>query len=537
MPGEQHERDAAVPSEGAAGDVLPCGATDDDALFDDIDEGGFQDVLECFRGFEVPVRRDFARVLARTPAGPELAGVLDAIDLEVLDAYDRVEVVAAAGRLESWAHAVKARAAVSVDRHRLMSTPLPQEFPEGGVLVPERIAAATLALRLQQSAREAGMLITEGRCYDGVLAPTGEALASGEIDVPRARAIVRRLHDQPGEVAWAVQEEVLEIAEGRTAHQVTNDVERALRRIDPEHAAERHQAARDTQTVSHPQVRPDGMAALWVLLPAETAVRVDTVLESAARTARSAGDPRSLTQLRADGLCDLILRTTTCGTGCTGAGAAGDRGADASGAAEGSATEADAAAYPGADHHPPLRVPASHPRTRILVTIPITTLMGLDDLPADLDGYGPIDAVQARALAWGGTWQRMLTDPRDNTLLDLGRTRYRPTAALADHVRRRDRTCAWPGCPISAERTDLDHIEDYHQTPADGGPPGITADTNLDPLCGNHHRLKTHAGFRLRMRTPGRHEWTDPTGHRYEVRPGTDGPIRRLPFLDPPPPF
>jgi hypothetical protein len=521
MAAEQHEHRATLSSEGAASAVLPGGMEDADALSGDVDEIGFQDVLDCFRGFDVPVRRDFAQVLARTPAGPELAGLLDAIDLDVLDAHDRVEVVAAAARVESWAHAVKAGAAVSVDRHWRMTTPLPEGFPRGGVLVPERIAAATLALRLQASARETGLLITEGRCYDGVLAPTGAALAAGEIDVPRARAIVRRLHDQPGQVAWLVQEEVLEVAEGRTSHQVAQDVERALRRVDPEHAAERHQAARDTRTVSHPMVRPDGMAGLWVLLPAETAVRVDTVLESAARTARSAGDPRTLTQLRADGLCDLILRTTSCTPDET---STDDR-------------DHPAAGYPGADQHPPLRVPASHPRTRVLVTIPITTLIGLDDLPADLDGYGPVDAVQARALAWGGTWQRMLTDPRDNTLLDLGRTRYRPTAALADHVRRRDRTCAWPGCPISAERTDLDHVRDFHQTPSDGGPPGVTADTNLDPLCRNHHRLKTYARFRLRMRTPGLHEWTDPTGHRYEVRPGTDRPIRRLPAVEPPPPF
>lgn len=509
---------------GAEAGALDAGLGIDGDPFSEAGDPGIQDVLECFRGVEIPVRDDFETMLANTPAGPELAAVIASLDLEVLDAYDRVEAVAAAGRLEAWAHAMKAAAAVAVDRHWRMSTPITEPLPEGSIIAPERIAAATLALRLQASPRETRLLITEGRCYTGTLAPTGEALAAGEIDVPRARAIVSRLHDQPGQVAWPVQDQVLETAPGRTAYQVKQDVERALRRVDPEHAADRHEAARATRTVSHPQVRPNGMAALWVLLPAQTAVRIDVVLEAAARTARAAGDPRTLTQLRADGLCDLILRTTSCAGSCTGADARDSHATEAPG--------------DGDSEHPPLRVPTVHPRARILVTIPITTLMGLDDLPAELDGYGPIDAVQARALAWGGSWQRMLTDPRDGTLLDLGRTRYRPTAPLADHVRRRDRTCAWPGCPTPSEHTHLDHTRDYHRTPTDGRPPGTTCENNLDPLCAEHHRLKTDGWFTLRAHTPGTYDWVDPTGHRYRVRPGTDGPTLRLPAIPlPPAPF
>lgn len=518
-----------------------------DSLGDDVDDAGVQGVLECFEGVHLDVRPDLTRLLADTPAGPELAALVESLDLELLDAHDRVEVVAAAGRVGSWAHAMKARAAAAVDRHWTMSTPRTEPIPEGTHVVPERIAPAALALRLQASPRETATLIMEGRCYAGVLAETGDALISGALDPPRARVIARRLHDQPAQVALLVEGEVLGRAPGRTSHQVKQDVERSLLRVDAEHAADRHAAARATRTVSRPQVRDDGMAALWVVLPAAEAVRVDGVLEAAARAARVGGDPRTLEQLRADGLCDLVLHR-----GCTPAGAfglpVGDDPSATSGAAGGSATRTSSTQDDGAPRTctsgtvPGAEDPAApvaarpHPRTQVLITIPITTMMGLDEGPAELAGYGPIGAVQARALAWGGTWRRMLTDPRDGTLLDLGRTRYRPTAALAEHVRRRDRTCAWPGCALPADLADLDHNRDYHRPPDDGGPPGTTSHANLAPLCRNHHRLKTEAGFRLHHVSPGTYVWTDPTGHRYEVCPGSDRAVVPLPAV-PPPPF
>ena len=38
----------------------------------------------------------------------------------------------------------------------------------------------------------------------------------------------------------------------------------------------------------------------------------------------------------------------------------------------------------------------------------------------------PVPAVVARALAAGGTWRRLVTDPVSGTVVDVGRTRYRP---------------------------------------------------------------------------------------------------------------
>ena len=166
---------------------------------------------------------------------------------------------------------------------------------------------------------------------------------------------------------------------------------------------------------------------------------------------------------------------------------------------------------------------AGRPGAEVRLTIAASTLLGLDDAPADLDGYGPIDAVRARALADGGVWRRVVTDPVTGQVLDVGRERYRPPAGLAEFVRTRDRTCAAPGCTVPARSTDLDHTIEYHPQPGDppDTPLGRTDADNLGPLCHRHHRLKTDGGFRLRQIQPGLFEWITPTGHRYLVRPGT----------------
>jgi hypothetical protein len=163
------------------------------------------------------------------------------------------------------------------------------------------------------------------------------------------------------------------------------------------------------------------------------------------------------------------------------------------------------------------------PGAEVRLTIAASTLLGLDDAPADLDGYGPIDAVRARALADGGIWRRIVTDPTTGQVLDVGRQRYRPPAGLVEFVRTRDTTCAAPGCTVPARSADLDHTIEYHPRPGDppDTPLGRTDADNLGPLCHRHHRLKTDGGFRLRQISSGLFEWITPTGHRYLTRPGT----------------
>jgi hypothetical protein len=270
---------------------------------------------------------------------------------------------------------------------------------------------------------------------------------------------------------------------GRTPAQVAARVARAVLAADPAATAVAHRAAvADRRVTCTPQ--PDGMAGIWALLRADDAALVMATLRGQAREAHTPGDGRTGDQRLADAFVDLHtahLRhpATTPDTG-TG--------------------------HPG-------RSRPGGPVVRVVVAA--TTLLGLDDAPADLAGSGPIPADLARDIAADpdSTWYRLLTDPATGALLDVGRTRYTPPAALADHIRSRDRTCRFPGCRQPADRCDLDHIRPY--------PHGPTSRCNLATECRHHHRLKHETDWQLDNDPddPGILTWTSPTGHTYTTEP------------------
>jgi hypothetical protein len=139
--------------------------------------------------------------------------------------------------------------------------------------------------------------------------------------------------------------------------------------------------------------------------------------------------------------------------------------------------------------------------------------MGLDELPGELVGYGPIPAPLAREIAADGTWRRLLTDPESGRLLDYGHRTYTPPAGLAAHVRARDLYCRSPICRQLAATADLDHTIPHDQ----GGP---TAEHNLNSGCRHDHRVKTHApGWTVEQHADARLTWTTSTGHRYTSHP------------------
>ena len=159
-------------------------------------------------------------------------------------------------------------------------------------------------------------------------------------------------------------------------------------------------------------------------------------------------------------------------------------------------------------------------RADVRVTVPLSVLLpeqpepgatALDREPvavAELEGYGPVPPEVARALAAGGTWRRLVTDPTGATVVDVGRTRYQPPAAMAARVRERDRTCVCPGCSTPARSCDLDHRHEWQHG-------GHTSEANLDPLCRRSHALKSIGAFTVARASDGTYAWTTPTGHGY----------------------
>ena len=132
-----------------------------------------------------------------------------------------------------------------------------------------------------------------------------------------------------------------------------------------------------------------------------------------------------------------------------------------------------------------------------------------------------VPAMTAWALAAGGTWKRLVTDPVSGVVIDVGRTRYRPPAGLADLVRARDRVCVFPTCQTPAERCDIDHLNAWSQG-------GTTSLDNLVVLCEAHHRLKHTPGWALtKDQTTGVLSWHTPDKTVYQRHP--DGTITRLP--------
>jgi hypothetical protein len=214
---------------------------------------------------------------------------------------------------------------------------------------------------------------------------------------------------------------------------------------------------------------PDGMATLCAYLPAADAVGVFAVLDEHARHAGGPDEERSMDARRADALVDLVL-----GRSVPAAKPPAKPAAPPNRTSDGFQT-AQATGPPGC------RCECRRCRrgggVDVRVTIPHTALLGANDQPGELAGYGPIPAAVARDLAAEGTWRRILTDPASHRPTDYGTTRYRPPAHLAGLVITRDQTCQFPGCGIPAHRCDLDHTIPHNPTD-DTGP---TSEFNLDP--------------------------------------------------------
>lgn len=167
----------------------------------------------------------------------------------------------------------------------------------------------------------------------------------------------------------------------------------------------------------------------------------------------------------------------------------------------------------------------------ITVTVPVLSLLGVTDEPAELEGYGPIDADTARRLAaHAPSLERVLVHPETGAYLSYGRTRYRAPADLAGYVRIRDGRCRFPGCARRAGRSDIDHTTAW----AHGG---VTADYNISSLCRKHHRLKHNTGWQMVHEASGVIRWTSPAGHvlrTFPERPFTPVAAGPLPTQAPP---
>jgi hypothetical protein len=216
--------------------------------------------------------------------------------------------------------------------------------------VMSEFAADEIAPALRLTRTSAMVRLDTATALTTRLPGTLEALERGEIDLIKARAVVEATDPLSDEHAAAVQDQVLGRASTQTSSQLRASLRRAVLRVDPDGAAQRHEQRRKDRRVELIPL-PDAMAQLIAYLPAEQAIAIYQRLDTLACKARTPDDVRSADERRADVFVDLLLE---------------------SGAAV---------------------------QVEVQVTVPVDTLLGTSDHPGELAGYGSIPAALARRLA------------------------------------------------------------------------------------------------------------------------------------------
>ncbi|ADI09081.1 hypothetical protein SBI_05961 [Streptomyces bingchenggensis BCW-1] len=415
--------------------------------------------------------------------GPQTAVVLPLLDPEKLSHAGRIDALKALERHAAWIQAqqVHILAALDADAQAALPEGKWNESVEG----EWNFACEEVACALKLSGTTAAKRLQVARELDAHYPTTLGLLERGEICYMQAVAVTEACAVLDPLLAAQVEAVIAEKMPGLATGQTRHALRREIVRADPFGAAERHRARRrERQMVHYPQ--DDGMAMWGAILPAEQAASMNQAVDAHASTLPDEG--RTLEQKRVDALFDLVVNRTS---------AAGSTG---------NARE---------------RTSGGRAAAVVQVTVPLDVLIGESEEPAQLKGYGPITAGQAREIAFaeGTIWRRLIIEPKTGMLVKTDPTTYKPTAETERHVIARDGRCTFPTCQMPAHRCDLDHIQPFDRDDPEAG--GQTVPENLGPLCRRHHLMKTHhPGWRV-ARDPdtGVTTWTTPTGHTYTNPP------------------
>ena len=378
-----------------------------------------------------------------------------------------VERIAELERVKSAAAAGQARAAAALDSSRRAAEAdagLPAARRGRGV-------ASEIALARRDSPARGGRHLGFAKALVYEMPHTLAALETGVLSEWRATLIVRESACLPVQERRALDAELCGDPaglDGKGDAWVTTQAKAIAYRLDPRAVVDRAAHAEKDRTVTI-RPAPDTMTYVTALLPVAQGVSVYAALRRAADTCC---DGRSRGQVMADTLVERV-------------------------------TGRDAAAP-----------------TPIAVNLVLTdeTLLGGDNTPGDIDGYGPIPAAVARGLVFGAvtdgraraTLRRLYAHPRSGALVAMeSRARLFPRG-LATFIGLRDQRCRTPYCDAPIRHRD--HAQPW----ADGGP---TTATNALGSCECCNYTKEADGWRVTTNVDENHthtaEFTTPTGHRY----------------------
>lgn len=357
-----------------------------------------------------------------------------------------------------------------------------------------------LAHSLQVAERTATTVLHTAEELQTKLPATWARFVSGDVPwqgMQKVRAAIDGLDEQ----YWAAFDEKAAKAVVKTAMPKLKKRLREIReRIQAITAPERHQRALKTMDVTVEPL-PDGMAAVTAVVPAPEAISIIRRLDAAAVEAAAVeGETKSISELRAHIFLDVIDE----------------------GLFRGATPDIEGLAVPG----------RRGVQCKVGLLIPATTVLEHSNVPAVLEGYGPIDIETAKRLAGNATsWIKVLTDPITGVVKDIGRDKYRPTADMRALLGVLDGGGRGPNCTRPPSQCEGDHIEPFNQ----GLVRGRTALDNLVLLSRRDHDIKTSGDWDIELRNDRDLAWTSFMGTRIitTVEPLEPTPVPEE-FLRPP---
>lgn len=394
--------------------------------------------------------------LDHMPPGPNLGAILSSIDRTKLSGHDAVIVMRARARQVAHDQAQLYADIAEVSRCADPGMARSQEELE--------FAADEIRTALNLTRRAADSELSFALELEERLPRVWESLASGDIDLRRAKTIYHQTRNLPTETARGVVQAVIDDAAGLTSGQLCARIRKLCIDIDTEAANSRYERSKEERRLAS-DVNPEGTANLYGFsLPPHGVGRALRRINRIARRLKHSGDPRTIHQICADIFLDLLN---------------GDEVQDIEGG--------------------------------VVIHVDLATLVELDDRAGELPGFGAVISDIARQVAAenvDGEWRWIATHPDSAAVLADGTTRRRPTAAQRRYVEARDPTCVFPGCRMPATDCDLDHYEEWS-----GG--GQTFVDNLPPACRHDHRVRHRGNWRYRRSRNGEFIWTSPLGHSY----------------------
>jgi len=344
------------------------------------------------------------------------------------------------------------------------------------------VAEAAIALRETPEMVGKRMFNAKGLRY--VCKDTLLALAAGEITAKSAHYIVKYSQDLTEEQIKIMEHVLLPLARTASDATVYQRARRLHDRMNPESAEQRQKKSEAARKVSFWFDEDSGMGTIKLFHRADVIKSIQSTIRWGVGQNNDPDDERTSDQMTADLYADALIN-----------------------------------GWPGSSGTPL--------KPRLSITIPALEMLADPSRAlADLEGVGPIPAGLALQLAKDApSFQRVLTDPWTGAVIDVERKNYRPSQGLKDLLRHRDVHCCFPGCRRSADRSEMDHIDDW-------GHGGATDRENMHLLCKQHQMFKHALGWKIHARPDGTRSWLTPNGLHVIVTPESVDVVENLDHMN-----